>query len=440
MSTPRARSVRVALVLLASVVPAAAALAQECPGLPTLAPPTLEKCPRGTRGAIERMSRTGCHGRNADRQDAYNRLSRSFATGMRYNTAALFTRSDLEPRVTTTDSLRGCRGEGINIEITPGKVTLFEYELVAPSGVTVARGAYDTRSGDRVLGDHVTLPETGYYLLRTRTTAPAVVDTLHDKKKNKVEYLTAYPRDFRVSFRTDAAAPEVLPGDRVEATVTTRQPFARRVRVKGGTKVRLRASSMGTGDFVVRVLRASGEELHRADAPAAYWESPAFSPRQDETLRVEVRGVSPTRPVGLQFSVEEDGVTGEAVTIPSRVASAFKLPAFYTADAHPGVAASERSRLLLNAAAAQTFTLTVRPSQLAGLSVRVRVYNVDSEELALRTTVVSGPTPLPVTLSEAGSWIIELTPLAATELAEAGEAKYTVELTAGVTRPARRAP
>lgn len=426
--------------LLALLTAGSAARAQDCAGLPAIEPPKLEKCGGGLKRFVQELTGTGCAGRNERAKLSYEHLTRGFANGVEYSSGQYYLSHLADSaRAITVDSLRGCRGENINLELTPGNVSYFEYELVAPSNVIVAKGTYSTWSGDKILGDNLTLPETGYYILKTRTTAPPKTET-RKAKDGRVYYETRFPRAFRVSFRSDASVAALGAGDKVDATVNAKQPFIRRVTVKGGTKVRFRFASMGTGDFLVLVMRETGEELYRNSTPTSYYESQAFTPKSDETFRVEVRPWAATQSVGVQFSVVDDKATGESVTATSRIVSAFKLPANFDAKTNSRIATSETSRLVFNAERSQGLALTVRPSQIAGLHMRIRVYNEESEELALKPTVVSSPTTLSFTLSQAGTWIIELMPVSAPEMQEDGEAKYTIEFAprAADQAPARR--
>lgn len=416
-----------AMAMMATVAFNGVAQAQECADLPKLNPPTLEKCKGGFFESLQEVVGAGCKGRNDRKTLGYERASRGFATGLEYDSDKLFfTSLDDSARVVTVDSLRGCRGEDINLELTPGNVSYFEYQLTSPSNVVVARGAYRNWSGDRILGDNLTLPESGYYILTTRTTASPKTQT-RKGKNGSVEYYTTYPRHFRVGFRSDASVAELTAGAKVDATVTDAQPFIRRVLVKGGAKVRFRFASMGTGDLLVKVMRETGEELYRNPTPTSYYESAAFTLKTDETFRVEVRPWTLKQSVGLQFSVVDDATTEQPVMATSRIVSAFKLPAHFDAATDETRATSETSRLIFNADQPQALTMTVRPSQIAGLTIRVRVYNAESEELAVKPTTVVAPTSITVPISEAGKWIVELMPTSAADMQEAGEAKYTVD-------------
>jgi len=143
----------------------------------------------------------------------------------------------------------------------------------------------------------------------------------------------------------------------------------------------------------------------------------------------------------LQFSLIDDKATSQPITIGSRTSSAFTLPANFDAKDAPAVSASETARFLLTTDKIESITITVRPSQLAGLQVRLRVFNVETEELAVAATVIDKTTVIPVRLTEIGDWILEVTPLSAKDLIEAGEAKYSLELTvAPVDAPAPTRP
>jgi hypothetical protein len=139
----------------------------------------------------------------------------------------------------------------------------------------------------------------------------------------------------------------------------------------------------------------------------------------------------------VQFSVIDDKATGEPVTSTSRVAGAFKLPAHFDGATNAGVSTSETVRFLYQAAGPEELTLTVKPSQLAGLAVRARAYNQETEEVILKSPALSATTALPLSITSAGTWVIELTPLAATDLDESGEAKYGIELAPRSASPRR---
>ena len=409
----------------------------ECEGLPAISPPTLETCKKTFLAQLGGALGLGCEGRNQLKTRSYDRMTKGFASGLNYNSADYFGGAlDAEPRAVTVDSLRGCRGENINLEFTPGNVSYFEYELLAPSGVKVSSNAYTTWSGDVILGNNLTLTETGYFILRTRTTAPAQTQT-QKNRDGSVRYVTSYPRKFRVAFRTDADVAALTSGAKVEATVNSQQPFIRNIVVKGGTKVRFRFASQGTGDFLVKILRQSGEELYRNGTPTSFYESPAFTPKEDEQFRVDVRPWYNQQAVGLQFAVIDDKATGQPIAIGARTNSAFKLPANFDGKVAPSVSVSETARFLLTTDKAESFTITVRPSQLAGLQVRLRVFNVETEELAVAATVIDKPTTIPVRLTDTGKWMVEVTPMSAKDLIESGEAKYGLELSpAPVAAPA----
>lgn len=432
----------VSVLALASVINSP--LFADCEGLPVISPPQLETCKKTLLTQLVGTLLVGCEGRNQLKTRSYNRTTRGFDSDLYFNSDdSRDVVLDGESRVVTVDSLRGCRGENIKLKFAPGNVSYFEYELISPSGVTVSSNAYSTWTGDVILGNNLTLFETGYFVLRTRTTAPAVTQA-QKARDGSVQYAVWYPRKFRVSFRTDANVAALTSAGKVEATVTLQEPFIRNIVVKAGTKVRFRFASQGTGDFLVKILRQSGEELYGNSAPTSYYESPAFTPKEEERLRVDVRVWYGAEAVGLQFSVIEDTATGQPIAIGARVNSAFKLPANFDVKDAPSVSSSETARFLLTTDKAETFTITVRPSQLAGLQVRVRMYNVETEELAVAATVVDKPTTIPVKLTDVGKWIVEVTPLSAKDLIAAGEARYGLELTATplvspVASPARPA-
>src|ERR1019366_8249341 len=115
----------------------------ECPGLPDVTPPKLETCSKGFFSQVGGMVGLGCEGRNKTRQRSYDRMTRGFASGLTYKSSDYFMGElDKNARAVTLDSLRGCRGEDVNLAFTPGNVTLFEYDLTAPSGVMVSSHSY----------------------------------------------------------------------------------------------------------------------------------------------------------------------------------------------------------------------------------------------------------------------------------------------------------
>jgi hypothetical protein len=432
---------RAATIALAITTLGAAAQGQNCPGLPALEPPKPEDCGqyKGITGVFKRMS---CSSNNSALQARFERMSQGFATGLEYNSAGTLFGTPLDDaaRVQTVDELRGCRGETVNLEFTPGNVRYLEYQLTAPSGVVISQNVYSTWTGDRILGPALTLPETGVYKLLTRTTAEPVTKAVADKKRG-TQYVTTYPRRFRIGFRSDASVAALQLGDQVSVSATNTQPFIRRVMVKGGGKARFRLASQGTGDFSYVVLRESGEELARGNR-TTYVEVPAVSPSADETFRVEARPFLPTASVGIQLTVVDDKAAGTMVATGSRVQSAFKLPAQFDSDnnpSHKSVYATETSRLTYRATRAERLAMTVHPSGATGLVMRVRVYDASTEDVVLDRRVTQ-PTPLSLALPHAGDWVIALAPVSATEMPQAGEAKYTVQFSAAggaVTRAAR---
>jgi hypothetical protein len=429
-----------ALALVLTVGGAATAYAQDCPGLPPVEPPKLEDCGKSRWGSVAGAFGLGCKGRNQHLQASYERKTRGFATGLEYNSQKFFATSlDDASRVETVDELRGCRGETVNIEITPGNVQYFEYQLVSPTDVVVSQQKFPTWTGDRILGPSLTLPESGTYKLITRTTAASVTKGLKNKD-GSVRYVTSYPRAFRVGFRSDANVSAIGLGEKVDATATNTQPFIRRVRVPGGSKARLRLASQGTGEFSYVVLRETGEELKRGER-TTYVDVPAVTPTADETFRVEARPFFANTSVGIQLTVLDDKATGTTLTSTSRIQSAFKLPAQFDSDnnaAHKNVYATETSRLVYAATGAERLTMTVRPSGATGLVMRVRVFDESTEDVILDRRVAQ-PTPIALDLPHAGSWVITLAPLSATEMPQAGEAKYTVDFAPRAAAPVRRA-
>lgn len=416
-----------AVMLAFTTVSATATQAQSCPGLPAIDPPKMEKC-GGFLASVVGVIGIGCKGRNDRAQLSYERATRGFTSGLDYNSDALFLTSlDDSSRIATTDELRGCRGETVNLEFTPGNVQYFEYQLVSPTGVMVSQSSYSTWSGDRILGPALTLPETGTYKLMTRTVAPGVLKKYEDKKHG-TQYVTKYPRHFHVGFRSDASVAALNVGDKIDATATNTQPFIRRVFVKGGSKARFRLASQGTGDFSYAVLRESGEEVARGSR-TAYVDVPAVSPSTDETFRIEARPFFPNASVGIQLSVLDDKAAGATITSASRIQSAFKLPAQFDSDnnpTHKSVYATETSRLNYHSARPEQLAMTVRPSGATGLVMRVRVYDASTEDVVLDRRVAQ-PTTLSLDLPRAADWVIALAPISAAEMPQAGEAKYTVE-------------
>jgi hypothetical protein len=425
------------LVLVTLTCTASLAAQQpDCPGLPTPPAPKIEECKTGWREALKGLVGAGCAAENDRRKAGYERMTRGFASGLEYNSNAGFFANglDAEPRIATIDSLRGCSGENVNLEFTPGNVTYFEYELIAPNQVAVSKHAYNTWTGNSILGESLTLGETGYYTLITRTIAP-VAYHVSKNKDGTTERTAYYPRSFHVGFRSDASVKALAAGDKVDATINFKQPFFRKVVVKSGTKVRFRFASQGSGDFLVIVRSESGEEKYRNVEPTSFYETVAFSPKVDEQFKVEVRPWTASQSVGLQFSVVDDKATGEPITATSHVTGAFKLPAHFDAAASPSVATSETVRFIYQAAGVENLSVAVKPSQLAGLSVKVRAYNQDSEEVTLRSPVVNSTNTFALPITSAGTWIVEMTPVAAIDLAEAGEAKYALEFSRATAAP-----
>jgi len=404
-----------AAVLLALASPLAG---QDCPDLPPVPAPALEICSAGFRGIL-------CRTRNDGRQDAFVRLGRGFTSNVRYNA-----RSEAKPEAMTVDSIRGCRGENINIVITPGEVTYFEYQLTSPNDVVVADGSFRNWRGDRIIGRNVTLPQSGYYVLKTRTEAPGKTESYYDKKKGTTTSYTTFPRTFAVNFKTDANTAAMQVGEKTDATVSAAQPFIRRVSVKGGSKVRFRFASMGTGNFTATVLRASGEQLHRSKGPVAYDEVLAVTPNSDEIFTVRADPAPGVETVGMQFTVLDDKAAGTTIAMGDRVQSVFKLPAQYDYAnnlSHKSVYATETARLTYRASAPEQIGLIVRPSGASGLTIRVRVYDEATEDLIVDEALTKPSTVL-VNFARAGSWVISLAPLSASEMVQAGEARYTVEV------------
>jgi len=421
-------------------------IAQNCPDLPVETAPQLQPC--NAKGFTAMIKNMNCRGGNDRLTASFDRRTRGFASGLEYNSeASFFSSIDAKPEYVTTDSVRGCRGESINIVITPGTISYLEYQLTAPNDALIADGTFTTWTGDRIVGRSVTLPQSGYYVLRTRTQAPAKT-TSYKSKNGAINSVTNYPRSFTVAFRTDAGVAALAVGDKVDATVTATIPFIRRVTVTGGSKVRFRFASMGTGNFTTSVLRASGEQLHRSTGPVAFDEVLAVTPGSDEVFVVRAEPAAGVSSVGLQFSVIDDKAGGAEILLGKQIQSQFKLPAQYDFElnpAHKTVYATEMTRVKYSASKPERVSLLVRPSGASGLKVRVRVYDEATEDIILDERVHQ-PKAFAMALPHSGNWIVAIGPLSASEMIQAGDAKYTVELqSAGasvseVTRRTRPAP
>lgn len=426
---------------MALMVSAQLLAAQTCPDLPQETAPVAEPCV--AKGLTAFIKNASCRGRNDQLSTSFERRTRGFASGLDYSSQySLFSKMDDQPEYVTVDSLRGCRGENINIVIKPGTISFIEYQLSAPNDAVIAQGQFSNLRSDQILGRNVTLPQSGYYVLKTRTQA-ATKTTSRKGKGGATEYVTSYPRSFSVAFRTDAGVAPLVVGDKVDATVSTTLPFVRKVNVSGGSKVRFRFATMGTGNMIASVLRQSGEQLHQSRTPVAYDEVLAVTPGSDELFTIRVDPAPGFQTVGLQFSVIDDKAGGAAITMGNVVQSAFKLPAQYdyaNNPAHRAFYATEMTRLVYQSSGAERVTLLVKPSGASGLVVRVRVYDQSTEDV-IADQVLTKPGTVSASLARAGNWVIAIAPLSASELIQAGEAKYTVELqsASAVRRPAARA-
>lgn len=413
--------------------------AQSCPDLTTEPAPVAETC--AAKGLTAFFKNSSCRGRNEQVQTSFTRRTRGFASGLDYSSQySLFSTMDDQAEYVTVDSLRGCRGENINIVIKPGTISFIEYQLSAPNDAVIAEGRYSNWRGDQILGRNVTLPQSGYYVLKTRTQAPAK-STTRKGKGGAVENVVSYPRTFSVAFRTDAGVAPLAVGDKIDATVTTTMPFIRKVTVAGGSKVRFRFATLGTGNMIASVLRQTGEQLHQSRTPVAFDEVLAVTPGSDEVFTVRVEPAPGVPTVGLQFTVIDDKAAGATITMGNVVQSAFKLPAQYDYTNNPNhraIYATEMTRLVYQSAGAERIALLVKPSGASGLAVRVRVYDQATEDV-IADEVLTKPGTVSAALARAGAWVIAIAPMSASELVQAGEAKYTVELrSASGAAPARR--
>jgi len=439
----RYRAIAALTAVLAALPPL---MAQGCADLPVETAPLLQPC--NAKGFTAMLKNMSCRSGNDRISSSFDRRNRGFASGLTYNSeGTFFSRIDDQPEYVTVDSVRGCRGENINIVISPGSISYLEYELTAPNEALIASDKVTTLTGDRIMGRSVTLPQSGYYVLRTKTQAPAKTTALKGKN-GTTEYVTNYPRNFKVSFRTDAGVASLAVGDKVDATVTSTIPFIRRVTVVGGSKVRFRFASMGTGYFTTSVLRASGEQLHRSTGAVAFDEVLAVTPGTDEVFTVRAEPGPNFASVGLQFSVIDDKAGGAQIVLGTQIQSRFKLPAQYDFESNPAhktVYATEMTRLTYSAAKAERVSLQVRPSGASGLKVRVRVYDEATEDVLIDQKV-DRPSVIGMALPHGGNWTIAIGPLSASEMIQAGEAKYTVELASAAgaspaaARTARPAP
>lgn len=418
-------SLRIGVALVALV--AGPLRAQDCSDLPKVEPPKLKDCKEDFKAKIGRTLGVGCAADNARMMNQYELQTRGFTSSLTFSSEQDW-RLDDSPTAVVRTTLRGCRGEHININVVRDKNVQLQFELLSPSNVVVGRGTVDQ---EQYRGPTLTLPETGTYTLVARSDAPGVPVEVKDRKGN-VRRSMQYPRTYRFDFRSDVSVAAIQAGDPpVTATASRQVPFLRQVEVKGGAKVRFRAASTN-GDIAMLVLRESGAEAYRSTSPARFIETPAFSASRDETFQVQVVPAQ-SESVGITFSLLDDVAIGRSLHVDVPLRAAFKLPAQFDTqrDAESKrVSASETSRLRYRAPAAEALALTVIPSGTSGLVVRVRVYDAATEEI-LAGQLVSKRATMQLKFPAPGEYVIEVSPVSAQEIGPDGEAKYTVQLTRG---------
>lgn len=381
--------------------------AQECPELPDLPAPASRHC---------NMVNLLCKNQERQDQQEWEDRMRRFSKPKSY-------KDDADAAVQINEYVvGGCRGSIVNLELTAPHLRTLKYELVSPSGTTVATEQF-TVSGGTAIGKAVRLPESGFYKMRVTTTATGESRTQCTKAVKgtctaQQSYL-AYPIEFVVAFRGNADAPVIRLGERAEGTVTQAQPLSRRVAVEAGQRLR------------VRVIVAGGQVACRAEAPdgsaIAMTSSPtgcqgALPETERDATYVIALSTAATTPAGVSILAEAAGSDQNTLTLDKETAGVFEL----TAPSGSPTLAQARAEWSVEVGQPGGYTLTVIPSGLARLEVDVAFYNRTTEEIIVDRVRVSGRKALPLNIPVPGRYVLRVTPLTYDAQSAQGKAKYTL--------------
>jgi hypothetical protein len=381
--------------------------AQECPELPDVPAPASRHCS---------MLNLIC--KNQERQDQHDweDRTRRFSKPMSY-------KDDASTAVQVNEyAIGGCRGSIVTLELTATHLRTLKYELLSPSGTTVATEQFTISTGTTI-GKSVRLPESGFYTMRVTTTAAGEGRTQCTKAVKGTctaqQSVTVYPTEFVVGFRGNAEAPAIRLGERAEGTVTQAQPLSRRIAVEAGQRLR------------VRVIVAGGQVACRAEAPdgsaiamtssASGCQGPLPETERDATYVIALTTTAPT-PAGVSILAEAAGSEQNTLALDKETAGLFEL----TAPSGSPTLAQARAEWSVDVAQPGGYALTVVPSGLARLEVEVTFYNRTTEEIIVDRARVSGRKMLPLNIPASGRYALRVTPLTYDAPSAQGKAKYTL--------------
>ena len=319
----------------------------------------------------------------------------------------------------------------MTLEVNVTKLRSLRYELLAPSGTTVATENLYFQA-KQAIGKPIRLPESGFYRMRLTTTADAESRQSCTKYQNRqcVNQTTfyVYPYDFRVSFRGNAEAAALHVGERGEGTVTVAEPLSRRITVEAGQRVRTQVLATG-GPILCSVERAQGGSL--ATSPVAGGCQVAL-PEGDRDATY-VLGVTTTTntAVGISILVELAPLADEAKTVDQPTLAVGKETEGLlelTAPSGSRALSQAQREWYIDLSAPASYSLTVVPSGLAHLEVAVTLYNRATEEVLIDRVRVNARKVLSADVPVAGRYVLRITPLAYDPQTAQGRGKYTVLL------------
>lgn len=405
---------RLAVIAFAAFGPVTI-LSQECSDeLPVAQKPKLKSCS---------WYDVLCKEANSEKQAHWRDLTRTFG-----DRVALDDGSAKETVQNAEYKVRGCRGTVVVPEVTPTTLNSMHVSILAPSGTQIYDQAFQNE-GRPVRGSGLRLPETGTYTVRVSTTAASkAVDvcTKHTGsffKGECVEHGTqyVYPVAYSIGFKGSSGASALSAGERADGTITSQQPFARRIAMDRHVDGQVTITSMGGAPVAARLVREDGGLVAQQNGTSLTLPIPSSAREAVYLLDVSVGQGS--QPTALTVSVDTGTATARQLTLGQETVAEFQgLPGDLSGEA----SAAHRAEWTFSAHRLGTARLTVVPSGMAGLVVSVAVYNRTTEETVLNDTRVERSATLSFPVRRVGDYLVVITPLQVH--AGQGTAKYTLAL------------
>lgn len=305
-----------------------------------------------------------------------------------------------------TVRVRGCRGEVVALELRNSTLRSLTYNLMAPSGRTVASASLNPNRRNGARSAYIQLPETGTYQL---------VLNAESDSTTYLQNSRTYYFNYELRFPGGGQQPLVV-GASETGTLDPNGTYSRRIEVKPGRRVRLTASIQGEAPSRITIAEEDGNPI--VDSPLTGRRLVQILPISNDERTYLVRVDAETRDAGrgVEFRLDEVEESSFTLTLGTQVRDSFPgLPRTFDGR-RPGD--SERMEEFLRSYTLEfegtgQVTLTVDVAEAAGLVVSMNMFGKESQALLLKNRLIAGRTRIPLMIETQEPIIIEVRPVAA---------------------------